>query len=106
VRVGFDKLDPRILPEMSVKVAFRETAAEGAAPARFVLVPKAAVQRHDGRDVVMVVRNGRSERRAVTVGAVDANDASVEAGLSAGERVVADWPPGLDDGISVKEIQP
>src|SRR5256885_554813 len=27
VRVGFDKLDPKILPEMSVKVGFRESAA-------------------------------------------------------------------------------
>ena len=31
VRVGFDKLDPRILPDMAVKVAFHETAAAPAA---------------------------------------------------------------------------
>jgi hypothetical protein len=29
VRVAFDKLDPRILPEMSVKVAFREAGGSG-----------------------------------------------------------------------------
>ena len=42
----------------------------GAGPAprsRTVLVPKAAVQQQDGRDVVLVVQGGRAERRAVTV---------------------------------------
>ena len=49
VRVGFDKLDPRILPDMSVKVAFRETAgAPAPALTRAVLVPKNALQNQDG----------------------------------------------------------
>src|SRR6185369_11810812 len=67
VRVGFDKLDPRILPEMGVKVAFRESS-NGKAPAeKMVTVPKSAVQQVDGRDVVLVVANGKAERRAVSV---------------------------------------
>ncbi len=32
VRVGFDKLDPRILPEMGVKVAFQENGAASTTP--------------------------------------------------------------------------
>ena len=32
VRVGFDKLDPRILPDMSVKVAFRDSGGTPAQP--------------------------------------------------------------------------
>src|SRR5437899_3782121 len=40
VRVGFDKLDKRILPEMSVKVAFREAASPGQIPGRSVTLPK------------------------------------------------------------------
>ncbi len=57
MRVGFDKLDPRILPEMSVKVAFREAGAGTRPRPRTVLVPKAAVQQQDtGHDVVMVVQ--------------------------------------------------
>ena len=42
VRVGFDKLDPRILPDMSVKVAFRETTTAPTTVTRAVLVPKSA----------------------------------------------------------------
>src|SRR5271165_3946239 len=44
VRVGFDRLDPRILPEMSIKVAFREAGEARPAAGRAVLVPKSAVR--------------------------------------------------------------
>jgi RND family efflux transporter MFP subunit len=102
VRVGFDQLDPRILPDMAVKVAFRETA--GAATAtRTLLVPKNAIRSADGRDVVLVVNAGRAERRAVSVGNIVGDEAAVTAGVSAGDRVITDSPAGLVDGVKVKE---
>ena len=103
VRVGFDKLDPRILPEMSVKVAFREAGGSGPAAGRTVVVPKAAIRQQDGRSAVLVVLHGKVERRAVTVSDTRSDEAAVSAGLGAGERVVADWPAGLKDGAEVKE---
>jgi RND family efflux transporter MFP subunit len=105
VRVGFDKLDRRILPEMSVKVAFREAASPATAtsPGRSVAVPRSAVQQQDGRDVVMVVQSGRTERRAVTVAARRDEEVTLSAGVGSGERVVADWPKGLVGGMAVKE---
>lgn len=106
VRVGFDKLDPRILPEMGVKVAFRETAAAAPASAGNVSVPKTAVQQQDGRDVVLVVQNGRAERRAVTINSTTADEAVIGAGLTAGEKIVADWPQGLTAGMPIKELTP
>ena len=102
MRVGFDKLDPRILPEMSVKVAFHETGGGPATANRTVLVPKSAVQNQDGRDVVFVVQNGRAERRAVTVIDTQGDDSVLSAGVSAGESVVADPPAGLNDGMPVR----
>jgi len=102
VRVGFDKLDPRILPEMSAKVAFRETGGGTASAIRAVLIPKSAVQSQDGRDVVFVVQNGRAERRAVTITDTQNDDAVLSAGVSAGENVVVDSPAGLADGMAVK----
>jgi HlyD family secretion protein len=101
VRVGFDKLEPRILPEMAVKVAFHETGAATAGHA--VIVPKSAVRNQDGRDVVFVVLNGRAERRTVTVGSAQDNDTVLGAGVSAGEKVVVDSPAGLTDGAAVRE---
>ena len=106
VRVGFDRLDPRILPEMSVKVAFRETGVAEAPARPGVLVPKAALQEQDGRDIVRVVEDGRVERRAVTVGSAGTDEVLIRAGLSAGEKVVVDAPGNLADGAAVKEIQP
>lgn len=103
VRVGFDKLDPRILPEMSVKVDFLEAAAAGRSEVNAVLVPKAALREEQGRDVVMVVQDQRIERRAVTVGNAGADEILVTSGLAAGERVALDWPAGLADGTRVSE---
>jgi len=102
VRVAFDKLDPRILPEMSVKVAFRETGGGTVTAIRAVLIPKSAVQSQDGRDVVFVVQNGRAERRTVTVTDTQGDDSVLSAGVSAGESVVVDSPAGLADGTAVK----
>jgi len=102
VRVGFDQLDPRILPEMAVKVAFHETGGGPAAASRTVLIPKSAVLNRDGRDVVFVVHSGRAERRAVTVIDTQGDDSVLNAGVSAGESVVADPPAALADGMAVK----
>jgi hypothetical protein len=104
VRVGFEKLDPRILPDMSVKVAFQSTG-EATVAQRSLTVPQAAVHQRDGRDIVWVVRNGRVERRAVTVGGVRGDAVTIAAGLSGGDRVVVGGPDKLADGAGVTEAQ-
>jgi len=101
VRVGFDRLDSRILPDMSVKVAFGDNG--GAAATHMVLVPKNSVLNHDGRDVVFVVRDGHAERRAVTVSDTQNDDSALSAGVTGGEKVVIDAPPDLKDGMAVTE---
>ncbi|HXQ82122.1 MAG TPA: efflux RND transporter periplasmic adaptor subunit [Opitutaceae bacterium] len=106
VRIGFDRLDPRILPEMSVKVAFREAGDARPPAGRTVLVPRSAVREDGGRDVVMVVRGGRAERRAVTVSSATDEEAALSAGVAAGERVVVGGPKDLPDGVAVRELIP
>lgn len=103
VRVGMDQLDPRILPEMSVKVAFREVGGTGPLAGRTVTIPLAAVRQQDGRSVVWVVSAGRAERRAVTVSNTRQGETVVSAGLSAGERVIVEGPPDLKEGLAVVE---
>jgi RND family efflux transporter MFP subunit len=105
VRVGFNHLDPRILPEMSVKVAFHETATNAVA-SHGVLVPKSSLHTEDGKDVVFVVANGKAERRAVTVADMQGDDALVSAGVTSGEEVVVNSPMGLVDGVAVKPGSP
>ena len=100
VRIAFDRLDPRILPDMGVKVAFLSSGGSGSVGARpRRLIPRAALRRDGDRDVVFVLANGRLERRAVEPGPVSGSDVEIAAGLAAGERVVVDGPPSLADGI-------
>lgn len=106
VRVGFEKLDPRILPDMAAKVAFRGAEAGAVAASRALVVPRAAVQSVDGRDAVFVVQHGRAERRAVTVSSTRDDEAAIAAGLTAGERVIVSASQRLTDGVPVKETNP
>lgn len=102
VRVGFDQLDPRILPQMGVKVAFQSAEPAEPAVAREALsVPKEAVQKIAGQDVAWVVRDGKAERRAVSVAGSIGNETSVAAGLALGETVVLNAPATLADGAAV-----
>jgi RND family efflux transporter MFP subunit len=104
VRIGFKALDPRILPDMGVKVTFlREDAAPPASAAgrATLLVPKAAVRAEQGQSIVFVVRGHLAERRAVTVGGADGDRVEVVAGVQSGEVVVAPVPAGLMDGMAI-----
>ena len=102
VRVGFDALDPRILPDMGAKVAFQESGTRGTVVSG-VTLPRAAVQTEDGRSHVWVVNDGRVERRAVSVVTETATEVVVSGGLTDGTRVVVDAPAGLADGVMVRE---
>ena len=102
VRVGLEQKDPRIVPDMGVRVAFLgQKAGAGGARARGVLVPPAAIVERDGTSVVFVVENGRAAARAVEPATQDIGELKlVPEGLKAGERVVVSPPPALQDGAA------
>jgi len=104
VRVGFEKLDPRILPHMSVKVAF-QTVGEAKRITSNITIPKSALHQRDGRDIVWLVRDGRAERHAVTVAESRGDEVTVSAGLNGGERIVVDGAGNLADGARVTEAK-
>jgi multidrug efflux pump subunit AcrA (membrane-fusion protein) len=102
VRIGFEQLDPRILPDMGVKVAFLGAPQPAGLAARPRLtVPRAAVRTDQGQSVVFVVVESHVERRAVRTGDARGEAVEVTGGLTAGERVVIDGPPDLADGRQV-----
>jgi RND family efflux transporter MFP subunit len=104
VRIGFEKLDPRILPDMGVKVTFLREAdgAEPAASAQPVtLVPKGAIRTVGTGTFVFVLNGDIVERRAVQLGGTDGDRVEVRAGLRAGDRVVMSPPDALADGGKV-----
>jgi RND family efflux transporter MFP subunit len=104
VRIAFDDLDPRILPDMGVKVSFlREEDPEQAdAPAARYQVPKSAIRTVDGQTVLFVVREDRVERRAVRTGDENGDAVLVLSGVAPGERVVVEGPATLRDGDRVR----
>jgi RND family efflux transporter MFP subunit len=102
VRIGFEKLDPRILPDMGIKVTFlRDEDTTQPASQPTTLVPKAAVHTENGKSFVFVVRGDVVERRAVQIGGTDGDRLEVRAGLQGGERVVTAAPATIADGAKV-----
>jgi RND family efflux transporter MFP subunit len=104
VRIAFDRLDPRILPDMGVKVSFLAGEQAAARPRARALVPREAV-RTDGPPVVFLVKGAAVERRAVSLGLEIGADVEVTAGLEPGDRVVVRGPAGLRDGQRIKVRQ-
>jgi RND family efflux transporter MFP subunit len=104
VRISFDHLDPRILPDMGVKVAFlgNQPSAQEKSRAR-ALIPKSSVHAEEGKSLVFVVRGGKLERRAVSLGTEHGNDVEVMAGISPGDMLVVKGAENLQDGQSVQE---
>jgi RND family efflux transporter MFP subunit len=103
VRVGLDQKDPRILPDMGVRVSFLEPEAPaGQAPAAIagILVPASAIVSGAGGQVVYVVENGQAHARTVKPGQTY-GDLRAVTGVSAGASVVRAPPPALRDGARV-----
>ncbi len=104
VRVGFDKLDPRILPDMGVKVAFQDKEKSGSNYSG-VTVPQNAVTRNGDKSYAFLVLNNKVERRAIATGGERGKEIIVISGISAGEKVIINAPSDLADGVSVKETK-
>ncbi len=103
VRIGFKQLDPRILPDMAIKVKFLREAEEPVAVTRPVpLVPKNAVRAEGSESYVFIMTGDTVERRAIRTGGIDGDRLEVTAGLTGGERVVLSPPPSLAPGAFIK----
>jgi RND family efflux transporter MFP subunit len=112
VRIGFDQLDPRILPDMGVKVAFLADEQAGGSGAgasggsRTVRIARSALRDEGSDKILFVVRpDGTLERRAVSVALGTGDLVEVTAGLRAGEKVVVEGPATLAAGTHVREMK-
>lgn len=102
VRIAFDKLDARILPDMGVKVTFLgEEAKQGKEAPASVMVPQNAVRDDGGQKIVFLVTGNHVERHAVKVGTTNSAQTQILAGLGPGDTVVVGGPADLRDGETV-----
>jgi len=107
VRIGFDTLEPRILPDMGVKVSFledrpAEATQQAAAPRPSVRIPSAAVMKDGDTSFVWRVQDGAIERVAVRTGGERDGQIEVLSGINPGDVVVAAPVEGLSEGAKVK----
>jgi len=111
VRLIDPATQPRILPDMGVKVTFLEDekpkAADKSATAApaVALVPQAAIHQDNSSKFVFVVKGDALERRAVTVGSVRGMDIEILAGIQPDAVVVVKGPESLRDGQSVQILK-
>lgn len=102
--------DPRILPDMGVKVTFLDEEEKPKAnakekkegPAAVAMLPQAAIRNDGSVKYVFVVNNGSLERHAVTVGSLRGTAVEILAGIQPGALVVVKGPEGLSDGQAVQ----
>lgn len=103
VRIAFDKLDPRILPDMGVKVRFLEsTDSAGNSAANAVELPASAVVSDADHHYVWRVTDDHLERVAVNAGEEHNGRVQIIAGIQPGDRVVNNPAASLHDGMKVK----
>ncbi len=106
VRVALDQKDPRILPDMGVRVSFYEdsdnNAGSAAAEIKGALVPASAVIERNGQSAVFLVDNGRARLQKVVSGQTYGDLRLLRSGVSVGQAVVRDPPANLKDGMPVR----
>jgi len=105
VRVALDQKDPRILPDMGVRVSFLEEAAkksgsEASEPPAGVLVPTSAIVDRDGHSTVFKIDGDHARAVTVTAGQTY-GDLRLVQGLTSGTRVVRTPPSEMKDGARV-----
>ena len=98
--------DPRILPDMGVKVTFLENEPKPGSKqeksAAVAMVHEKAVRQDNASKYVFVLHGDTVERRAVTVGESRGSDVEILAGLQPSATVVVAGPDSLRDGQSVQ----
>jgi len=100
VKVAFDALDARIVPEMAARVFFLEGEQEPATPrAPRLLIPRSAL--HQG-DKVWILDNDRARLRPVRIGDASGEKLEVLEGLKEGETVIVALTDELAEGQFVR----
>jgi HlyD family secretion protein len=101
-KVRFDRIDARVLPEMSAKVSFLSQPVTPEQQKPLVAVSHDALAQRDGKTVVFVVRDNRAVEVPVTPGKNIADLSAIAGDVKSGEKAVLKPPPELKDSALVK----
>lgn len=101
-KVKFDKLDEKVLPEMSSKVAFLSRPLSDHENEPFLGVPLSAVTRESGKDIVFQVQNGVALKKTVELGRRWNDTVEILSGLKEGDIVISRLNDHISDGSRVR----
>jgi RND family efflux transporter MFP subunit len=101
VKVRFAERDPRVLPEMSARVAFLERPVAKNEEAPKTAVNPAALVERGGKKVVFVVKDDAVVLTPVVIGERMGDMVEVREGVKPGDKVVVNPPAKLKNGTRV-----
>ncbi|MDE2272866.1 MAG: efflux RND transporter periplasmic adaptor subunit, partial [Gammaproteobacteria bacterium] len=103
VRIAFDKLDARILPQMGVQVWFYpEPNTKAQAQTATISIPQSALHGSGASQYVYLVVNGNVKQQSVKTLPGTNGQVTVVSGLNGGETLVTAAPSTLHDGEAVR----
>ncbi len=105
VKVRFLKKDPRVLPEMSAKIAFlsRPTTPEEQKPR--VAINQSAIVNKKGESRIFLVRENRAIETPVKLGITIGEMVEVLEGINVGDQIVLNPPERLRNGMKIKVVE-
>ncbi|MBM4056171.1 MAG: efflux RND transporter periplasmic adaptor subunit [Planctomycetes bacterium] len=105
VKAAFVDKDPRIMPEMSAKVAFlkRQSTDDERNPIK--AVPETAVRTIGEKSVVYAIENNRLAEKIVSTGRRYDSMIEIVSGLDGNEKIVTNWNKKVKSGRKVEIIE-
>ncbi len=101
-KVKFDRLDPKVLPEMSAKVAFLARSLKEDEHKPFLGIPAAALKTKNSQDIVFRINKEHAKEAAVKIGRKWSDTVEILSGLNEGDLVALNSEKDLKDGRRVK----
>ena len=107
VKIAFNKLDQRVLPEMSAKISFLPETAKVNFGNQDVMVavPNSAVTNRDGVKMVFLLEGNTAKSVPVGTGKVLGDWTEIKEGVKPGDKVILAPPGSLASGVKVKTSQ-
>lgn len=104
-KVKFDDLDPRVLPQMSAKVAFLSRPLAEGEDRPFLGIPASALVHTDGKTIAYRVNQHHAHSTPLVTGKTWGDTVEVLRGLAEGDLVVISPGQKVRDGYKVKALE-
>jgi len=102
VKIRFIERDPRILPEMSAKVAFLSRPATPEEQKPKVAINQTAVVNRKNKEKVYLIKESKVEETTVSLGTKIGDMIEVLDGIKVGDQIVLNPPERLRNGLKIK----